>query len=176
MGINKESGLSMFRYAMNYGVILGTFWVFKYCFLIASSFWVHFIYIYSVLTVGTLLLYYVLLRRYRDNALGGSISYLRCIAFSVLLFFFSAMIEAVVIYVHYKFIDTTYFLTKDKSWLEMLLQSIFSRRWLESQRDNYGTIIVLISEIIKNVVIGFFLSMVYGIFVKQKESNDESNE
>jgi hypothetical protein len=166
---------------MNYGVILGAFWVFKYLFLIVSialedvlpnnfiSPFLLYLHLY-LLPIVTLSLYYVLLKRYRDHALGGKISYLQCVSFSVLLFTFAALIEAVIIYIHYKFIDPKYIYIRDKGWLEMLLQSIFSREWLETQRDTYGAIIVIISEIVKNIVIGFFLSLLYGIFVHKRDT------
>ncbi|NDW19800.1 DUF4199 domain-containing protein [Dysgonomonas sp. 216] len=171
--INRNSkGFVMLKYAMNYGVILGSFWVFKYIFLIASSLSDHFLYIYNLLAIGTLLLYYVLLRRYRDFALGGKINYLQCISFSVLLFLFSALIEAVIIYIHYNFIDPKYVLVRNKGWLEMVLKWIFSREWVENQKETFGNIIVFISEVGKNIVIGFFLSLVYGIFVTRKSTID----
>jgi hypothetical protein len=165
---------------MNYGVILGAFWIFKYLFLIVSnalndwfpqnlfSDFLLYLHLY-LLPIVTLSLYYVLLKRYRDRVRGGKIGYLHCLLFSVLLFFFAALIEAVIIYIHYKFIDPKYIYIHEKGWLEMLLQSIFSREWLETQRDTYGAIIVIISEIVKNIVIGFLLSLLYGIFVHNKK-------
>lgn len=182
MRISKKKIRILLKYAMNYGVILGAFWVFKYLFLIISnalqtvmhdSFLPDFLLYLNLylLPIGTLSLYYVLLRRYRDYALGGKISYLQCISFSVLLFTFAALIEAVLIYIHYKFIDPKYIYIRDKGWLDMLLQYIFSREWLETQKETFGNIIVLINEIIKNIVIGFFLSLIYGIFVRNSNEN-----
>jgi len=175
MGNNDKRGLVMLKYAMNYGVILGFFWIVKYIFLIASSLSDHFLYLYNLLAVGTLLLYYVLLRRYRDFGLGGKITYLQCIPFSVLLFLFAGLIEAVIIYVHYNFIDPKYVLTRNIGWLEMTLRWIFSREWVDSQKDNFGNIIVFISEVVKNIVIGFFLSLVYGIFVTRNNPEKTEN-
>ncbi|GAB6012869.1 DUF4199 domain-containing protein [Viscerimonas tarda] len=182
MKISKKKIRLLLKYAMNYGVILGAFWVFKYLFLILSNVlqtvmrdsflpdFLLYLHLY-LLPIGTLSLFYVLLRRYRDYALKGKISYLQCLAFGALLFTFAALIEAVVIYVHYKFIDPKYIYIRDKGWLEMLLQYFFSHQWLETQRDTFGNIIVLISEIVKNIVIGFFLSVIYGIFVRRSDSN-----
>jgi len=165
-----KKGYVMVKYAMNYGVILGSFWIFKYIFLIASSLSDHFLYIYNLLAVVTLIMYYVLLRRYRDFALGGKINYLQCISFSVLLFLFAGLIEAVIIYVHYNFIDPKYVLTRNPGWLEMTLRWMFSREWVDTQKENFGNIIVFISEVVKNIVIGFFLSLVYGIFVTRNKT------
>lgn len=173
---------------MNYGLILGAFWVFKYLFFMASislrdvsSYnYLSDLFMYLclyLLPIITLTLYYVLLKRFRDNVLGGSINYVQCILFGVLLFFFAALIEAVIIYIHLKFIvEPQYLVTRDKSWLEMLLQRLFSREWLDSKKETYGTIIILISEIIKNVMIGFFLSLVYGIFVSKRNKNNADKE
>ena len=170
MGITEKKGFVMLKYAMNYGVILGSFWIFKYVFLIASDLSDHFSYIYNLLAVGTLLLYYVLLRRYRDNALGGKINYIQCISFSMLLFLFSALIEAVIIYIHYRFIDPKYIMTRNPGWLEALMRWLFSRHWLDSLKEEYGNVIIVTVGIIKNILIGFFLSLVYGIFVTRNNS------
>lgn len=172
----------MIRYAMNYGLILGAFWVFKYIIFIGSislrnteyTYMADVLYSFCfyLLPVITLSLYYVLLKRFRDNVLGGSINYIQCILFSIMLFFCAALIEAVIIYIHFKFIaEPQYLVIRTKSWLEMWLQRIFSREWLDWQKETYGTIIILISEIIKNVMIGFFLSLVYGIFVRKKANS-----
>lgn len=180
---NKEKGNLMLKYAMTYGVVLGAFWIFKYIFFMASvSFKADYPYFSDVLLymsfyllpIITLTLSYVLVKRFRDNHFNGSINYIQCILFGTMLFFFAALIEAVLIYIHYKFIaDAQYMITRDKSWLEMVLQRLFSREWLDNQKETYGTIIVLISEIVKNIMIGFFLSSVYGIFVRRKPEDNE---
>jgi len=181
---NKEKGALMWKYAMGYGVILGFFWVIKYLFYIASitfkessdqslSDFLLYMYLY-LLPIITLSLYYVLLRRFKENAFEGRINYIQCISFSVLLFFFASLIEAVIIYIHHKFfIDPKAVLTSDKNWLEMLLMSIFSQEWLDTQKESYGNILLLLSEIIKNVMIGFFLSLIYGIFVTRNNKKTE---
>ncbi len=175
---NKEKGRLMLKYAMNYGVVLGAFWVFKYMFFMGSvSFRGTYLYFSDTLLyislylmpVITLSLSYVLVKRFRDNVMGGSINYVQCVIFGTLLFFFAALLEAALIYIHYKFlVDPQYMITRDKSWLEIALQRIFSREWLDAQKETYGTIIILISEIVKNVMIGFFLSSIYGIFVRTR--------
>ena len=183
---NKEKGKLMWKYAMTYGLILGAFWVFKYMFFIASiSLKASYPYLSDLLLylclyllpVITLTLAYVLVKRFRDHVLGGKINYIQCIIFGTMLFLCAALIEAVVIYIHFKFIvDSQYHIIREKSWLEMLLQRIFSREWLDSQKETYGTIIILISEIIKNIMIGFFLSSVYGIFVRRKNNKSTTEE
>lgn len=183
---NKEKGKLMIKYAMSYGLILGAFWVFKYMFFItgvslkgtdiyiADTFMYLCLYLLPVITFT---LSYVLVKRFRDNVLGGVINYIQCILFGTLLFFFAALIEGVLIYIHFKFIaDPQYLIIRDKSWLEMVLQSLLSREWLDIQKETYGTIIVLISEIVKNVLIGFFLSSVYGIFVIRKNKDKTPDE
>jgi len=183
---NKKRGKLMMKYAMNYGLILGAFWVFKYMFFITgislrgTNDYLADTFIYLclyLLPVITLTLSYVLVKRFRDNVFGGTINYIQCILFGIQLFFCAALIEAVIIYIHYKFIaEPQYLVTRDKSWLEMVLQSLFSREWLDAQKETYGTIIILISEIVKNVLIGFFLSSVYGIFVTRKKKEETPDE
>lgn len=171
---------------MTYGLILGAFWVFKYMFFITgvslkgTNLYVSDTFMYLclyILPVITFTLSYVLVKRFRDNVFGGTINYVQCILFGIQLFLCAALIEAVVIYIHFKFIaDPQYLIIRDKSWLEMVLQTFFSKEWLDGQKETYGTIIILISEIVKNVLIGFFLSSIYGIFVTRKKKDETPDE
>lgn len=165
----------MFKYAMNYGIILGLFWLVKYIFLISSAFFVHFIFVFNLLSIGTLLLYYVLLSRYRDKALGGFLSYAQCIIFSVFLFLFAGIIEAVIVYVHVAFIDTSFIASQDRTMME-LAEEVFkymglattSIKAIQNQPIPSNAFYVT-NSIFVNSLIGFCLSLIYGIFARRKK-------
>ena len=160
---------------MNYGIILGFFWLIKYIFLISSSFFIHFIYVFNLLSIGTLLLYYVLLVRYRDKALGGYISYAQCIIFSIFLFLLAGIIEAVIIYIHVAIIDTSYIADQERTMME-LLQEIFKYLGLSTTSIKAvkgqpipGNAFYVANTIFVNALTGFCLSLIYGIFVRRKK-------
>lgn len=165
----------MLKYAMNYGIILGFFWLIKYIFLISSVFFVHFEYVFNLLSIGTLLLYYVLIVRYREKGLGGYISYAQCIIFSIFLFLFAGVIEAVIIYVHVAIIDTSYIANQERTMME-LAEEFFKHMGLATTSIKAvkgqpipSNAFYVANTIFVNALIGFCLSLVYGIFVRRKK-------
>lgn len=163
----------LLKYGMNYGIILGLFWVVKYSFLIASELFIHFIYVHHLLTVGTLLLYYVLLTRYRDKALDGYISFAQCVGFSVLLFFCAGIIESAIVYIHISIINPTY--ERERSFMELILEffrqvglAATSIKGVKGQPIPSNAFYVA-DTIFTNTLIGFCLSLIYGIFVRRKK-------
>lgn len=168
----------LLKYAMNYGIILGSFWFIKYLFLLSSSFFVHFIYLFNLLGIGTLILYYVLLSRYRDKALGGYISYAHCIIFSIFLFLFAGLIESSIIYVHIAIIDTS-FSGQEKILIDTIAEmfkNISDYLGIETviktpkSKPVPSNALYVLNKILVNVLIGFSLSLIYGIFVRRKKN------
>lgn len=170
----KSEGRILMKYAMNYGLILGFFWFVKYIFLISSAFFIHFIYLFNLLSIGTLLLYYVLLNRYRDKGLGGYISYSQCITFSIFLFLFAGIIESSIIYVHIAIIDTGFVANEGRTLME-LTEEMFkywglattSIKALKDQPVPSNAFYVM-NSIFVNTLIGCCLSLIYGIFARRK--------
>lgn len=165
----------MLKYAMNYGIILGLFWFIKYIFLISSAFFVHFIYVYHLLSIGTLILYYVLLTRYRDKGLDGYISYAQSIIFSFFLFLFAGMIESVLVYLHIAIIDTSFIAEQGRTLTEVILEffrqiglAATSIQGVKGQPIPSNAFYVA-DTIFTNSLIGFCLSLIYGIFVRRKK-------
>lgn len=166
----------LLQYSMQYGFVLGIFWFFRYFFLIYHDLYAHLFNIYSVLTVGTLLLYYVLVNRYRDRALNGAMGYRQCILFSTLLFFFASLIESVIIYVHIAVINPN-FLSQNGPIAIHIIEELIKGFWSSTQTINVAKPLKLASNaeyIINNIYVstlyGFLLSLFYGIFVRRKKT------
>lgn len=100
----------MLRYAMNYGAILGLFWIFKYAILmLGEAYSDRFKYLFFVLNVGTFLLMYLFTYKYKESDKDHLKSTVQCILFTILLSFFASVFEGGAMYAHYKIIDPAYF-------------------------------------------------------------------
>jgi hypothetical protein len=166
----QDDKLKMLNYAMHYGVALGFFWVFKYLFHIGATYYPSLEFIYGSLGIGTFFFLYYLTARYRDKANAGKISYLQCVAFTVLLSFFGSLIEAVVSYLHYTVIDPSYVSSLNREMFEIMKQMNFSTEFLkEADKISFGPLYYTISQIIGNVFFGFIISLIYGFIITKKE-------
>ncbi|SHG09915.1 DUF4199 domain-containing protein [Dysgonomonas macrotermitis] len=167
MSDNKNSILSS---AMNFALPLGLFWVFRYFFVIGSDHYDVFKYIYNILAIGTPIIYYVLITRYRDTDLGGKISFGECILFSLLLFIFASIIEAVIVCLHLLVINPALVSSQNKVILDMISKMKMpdiAYNDLKAFLSTYGALYYALCTAIANVLIGFFLSLILGYFVSR---------
>lgn len=165
----QEDKFKVLNYAMHYGVVLGFFWAFKYLFHIGATYYSYLDFIYQSLGIGTFFLMYYLTTRYRDKANDGNISYLHCIAFTILLCFFASLIEAVVSYFHYTVIDPSYISSLNKKMFDVMKQMDFSKEFLsEAEKVTIGPLYYTVSQIFGNIFFGFILSLIYGFIISKK--------
>jgi hypothetical protein len=176
----KKTAKTLLQFSMQYGVVLGIFWFLKYIFFIAFDLFDHLWYVYYSLNIGTLLIYYVLINRYRDKALDGGMGYLRCIIFSTLLFFFASLIESIIIYIHVAIINPGFLAKQGPAGIAVLEELI--KIFRSSQSINVAKPLKLASNaeyIINNIYVstlyGFILSLIYGIFVTRKAPKQDKN-
>ncbi len=161
-----KGSLQLVNYAMNYGTALGFFWVFKYIFLIAD-----FDSTYSILsTMGTPLVLFYLVARYRDKACAGQISYGHTVLFSTVLCFFGSLFEMVVAYLHYTVIEPSYISDVNTQMLLYLKNMNLSESVMQQMKDfSPGSLYYAISLWIGNIILGLFLSLIYGFIISKKD-------
>lgn len=170
----KSSFTTLMQFSMQYGFVLGIFWLFKYVFFIVFDVFDQLWYIYNILNIGTLLLYYVLVNRYRERVLGGVMSYVQCILFSTLLFFFASLIESILMYIHIAIINPG-FLSQHGRIAIHIIEELWREFTAPTHSINVAKPLQLASNaeyIINNIYVstlyGFLLSLFYGIFVRRK--------
>lgn len=159
--------------AMNYAIPLGLFWIFKYLFVIGGEYAEISKYINSILGIGTPVITYILISRYRDKDKGGNISYGEGILFILLIFGLASMIEAVITSLHL-FVINPGLVTQ----MTEEIYNIFSKMHLPdlymSQLNtilSFGGIYYIISFIVLNMIIGLFLALVLGYFASHQRNN-----
>lgn len=166
---------------MNYALPLGLFWVFRYLFAIGSDFHDIFKYIFQLLSIGTPVVYYVLLCRYRDVALGGKIFYGQCILFSLLLFFFASIPESVIMSLHLLVINPEIVAEQNRivfgfmDKMKMINMNSIAYDQTKAFLSSYGALYYTASNVIGNIIIGFILSLILGYFVSKDSTSPTQN-
>lgn len=169
----SENKNSIIASASHYALILGGFWVFKYLFVIGSEYSEFSKYIVNILSIGTMFLLYILLCRYRDKDLGGKISYGQGILFTMLLFFFASLIEAVIISLHLFVISPEMVVSLNEQIykvLETLNPSAESMQAIE-YIFSFGALYYVINYILTDIFIGFLLSLIFGFIVSRPQKH-----
>lgn len=164
---------------MNYALPLGLFWVFKYLFAIGGNSFDIFKYILQVLSIGTPIIFYILLTRYRDITLGGKVGYRQCILFSLLLFIFASIPESVIMSLHLLVINPEIVSEQNRMVLDLMdkMKMVDSATYTQTKSflASYGALYYTVSNAISNIIIGFFLSLILGYFVSRNSTSPTQN-
>ena len=91
--------------AMQAGLVLGSFWVFRYLFVIFGTTNTVIRFIGNLLSFGTPLLLFHYLVKYKGGTKNGELRFGEGVRFSVLLFFFASLLESMMVLIHVKWID-----------------------------------------------------------------------
>ena len=101
----QEQQPSMIHYAMNFGAVVGVYYIAKFCLfpmsLHSSLAGVFFI----GLTLVVPFLIYRLTRLYRDQYMGGNITFIQALAFAMLTMGFGSLLASAAHYIYFAFID-----------------------------------------------------------------------
>jgi len=104
----KENKSHLLYYAMNAGIFMGLFWVFKYLFVMVGTEIPALNFIGTILTLGTPLLLFYYLVQYNTDYVDGQIGYWHGVQFSMMLFFFASILESLIVFTHVKWIDPAF--------------------------------------------------------------------
>lgn len=168
-----EQGTSPFKYAMHYGIYLGAFWALKYLVYVASMMvWIHFIYLFYLMNVGTFLLIYIFYLKYINLDVSKVNNKLRGFMFVVLLCFFASFLEAATIYLHFQVIDPSYYVSKIEPSLIHMIETFPYPPEVKSSVLNLvsNNILYIISTFIGNTFLGFILGASLSLLVKKNNS------
>lgn len=103
--MNSQEQPSMIHYAMNFGAVVGMYYIAKFC-LFPMSFNSTFAgMLFLGLTLMVPLLMYRLAKYYRDRYLGGTITFTHALAFTMLTMSFGSLLASVAHYTYFAFID-----------------------------------------------------------------------
>ena len=107
----------LLRGAMNYGFVMGIYWVIKYVFFILGFSHPTANIVYWSLSCLVPYIAYKMTRRYREN-IGGKLGFFHAWQFGVLLYFFAAILVSLEHYLFYRFVAPPDLLVKPVSAME----------------------------------------------------------
>lgn len=150
------------NYAMSSGLILGLFWVIKYVVVVGAE-QIPFLRVFTaaLMFVTPLLLLYFLVR-YRTQETGGTLRFTHGLQFTIMLFFFASILEAVVVYIHITWIDTAFVGNMYAEMVAALKQLNFAGQMAEtlgSEPIPSGLYYIINHVVLTNVFAGMMLSL-----------------
>lgn len=96
---------TMMNCAMNMGLVVGGYYIAKFCLFPLSLHSTMAALLFLGLTLVVPVLVYQLTKRYRDQFCGGQIEFARALVFSMLIMGFGSLLAAAAHYVYFAFID-----------------------------------------------------------------------
>ena len=162
----------LLRGAMNYGFVMGIYWVIKYVFFILGFSHPTANIVYWSLSCLVPYIAYKMTRRYREN-IGGKLGFFHAWQFGVLLYFFAAILVSLEHYLFYRFIAPPDLLVKTVSDMEEALkESGASQALLDAIKEIHVTPIQMaIQGIFNNVLYGIILSIPVALLARGESSD-----
>lgn len=96
---------SMMHYAMNFGLVVGVYYILKFCLFPMSLRSTATGMLFIGLSLMVPLLLFRLTRTYRDRYMSGSITFVHALAFAMLTMIFGSLLASVAHYVYFAYID-----------------------------------------------------------------------
>ena len=162
----------LLRGAMNYGFVMGIYWVIKYVFFILGFSHPTANIVYWSLSCLVPYIAYKMTRRYREN-IGGKLGFFHAWQFGVLLNFFAAILVSLEHYLFYRFIAPPDLLMRTVSDMEEVLkESGASQTLLDAIKEIHVTPIQMaIQGIFNNLLYGIILSIPVALLARGESSD-----
>ena len=101
--MTQNQPISLQQTAMYFGTLMGLFWIIKFTFL-PLGFTIPLLQLlFVLLTFFVPILGYLYARKFRNRYCGGSITFSRAFAFTVLMYLFAALLAAVAHYIYFRY-------------------------------------------------------------------------
>lgn len=118
--MTQNQPISLQQTAMYFGTLMGLFWIIKFTFL-PLGFTIPLLQLLFVLiTFFVPILGYLYARKFRNRYCGGSITFSRAFAFTVLMYLFAALLAAVAHYIYFRYIDNGFLIDSYIGQLEAM--------------------------------------------------------
>ena len=170
--MEQEKNL-LLKSSMVYGLVMGSYWIFKYIFFILSVSYPSITFVYWGLTLSVPVILYSLMKHYRYYR-NNSIRFFEAWGLGVLTFFFSALIISLLHYVFYSYIAPEDFIANSmNATVNLIEESQLSPQLKEAVRQvsTPTPIQMTLQAIFNNTFIGTFISIPAAAFVCRKGLN-----
>lgn len=119
-----EGSRSMMQGAMRAGTVMGVFMIVKFVFFPLGLGNIFLLTLFCVLTCAVPFVGYRLTRIYRDNSMGGLMSFSQAWVFGMWMYLFASMLVAVGHFVYFRFIDNGYVLNYYQDTIDALAAAV----------------------------------------------------
>ena len=152
---------SMSSFAMQAGLGLGGFWVFKYLLVIGATQYPALEFANTFLSFLTPLLLLFYLIQYKNVTPDNNLKYWSGVKLGVMLFFFASIIEAVIVIAHVVWIDPAYISMVNQQTIELGQSLNFSETMMDElkRQSSYSPVQFAFRQLMSNVFFGFILSL-----------------
>lgn len=122
--MTQNQPISLQQTAMYFGTLMGLFWIIKFTFL-PLGFTIPLLQLlFVLLTFFVPILGYLYARKFRNRYCGGSITFSRAFAFTVLMYLFAALLAAVAHYIYFRYIDNGFLIDSYIGQLEAMKPTV----------------------------------------------------
>lgn len=121
------------KYAMHYGLRLGLYWIVVFFVRILAAFYPAFSMLYVIMLIFTLYLCFRIGKIYLSamNEGGKKVMLLQFMGFGIMLFFYAGLMDALVQFVYYRYINPNYISQQIEASLAILRQMKSAEHLLE---------------------------------------------
>ncbi len=171
----EENKNLLLKGAMNYGLIMGIYWVIKYLFFIFSVSVPSLNLIYWLLSFAVPFIAYHMTKKYKQD-IGGQIGFFHAWRFGTMLYFFAALIVSLEYFVFYQFIAPPDFIANAIGQIvEVLKDSNMDTEVINTFASiRISPIQMAIQGIFNNVFYGIILSIPVAAIVCKNNSIDSN--
>ncbi|MDO5523462.1 MAG: DUF4199 domain-containing protein [Bacteroidia bacterium] len=160
----QENKSQLINYAMHAGIFLGLFWILKYLFVIGSTRILALNLIGSFLAIGTPLILYYFLIKYKTSITGNKMGYWHGVRFGITLFFFASILEAVMVFIHITWIDPAFVGKLYENMIETVKTFNLSETLLSSFENQ--PLPTPVNYIFSNVILAdVFVGLILSLFI-----------
>ena len=103
--MSNQEQPSMMNYAMNFGLVVGMYYILKFCLFPMSLHSAVAGMLFIGLTLVVPLLVYRLTRLYQDRYMGGNVTFSHALVFAMLTMAFGSLLASVAHYIYFAYID-----------------------------------------------------------------------
>lgn len=160
----KENKSHLINYTTQTSVILGVFWILKYLLVVLGGNNTALNLLGNLLSFGTPLILFYFLVRYNSEILKNKMRYWHGVQFSILLFFFASILEAMIVFIHVRWLDPTFISSLYNSLIE-LAQTLNISQALTTQLMEQP-LPSSFSYVFNNVILAdVFLGLILSLFI-----------
>jgi len=170
-----EKKISIQKYAMRFGTLMGLYWIFKFVFLPLGIKIPFLFLLFVVMTIAVPFLGYKYTRMFRDKVLNGTITFVQAFIFTTFMYIFASLLVAVAHYVYFQYLDNGFMLEMTQTLSKSMNFSEVEARLFDENINalrNDRPIDLTLKTIYSNISTGGFLAIPTALFVMRKPTNN----